>query len=92
LGSVQPPPSESERRYSVRQGRIVWPDREEAALLMQPGEMSLVVGGAENTCEIAYAVVDGHVGVSAWASLAPPGVQSHAVTFIPADLVAKSAK
>jgi hypothetical protein len=78
-------PGENERRYSVRQGRVVWPDREEAALLMQPGEMSMVVGGVENTCEIAFAVVDGHVGISARASFTPPGVQSHADTFIPAD-------
>jgi hypothetical protein len=85
-------PVENERRYSVRQGRVVWPDREEAALLMQPGEISMVVGGAENTCEIAFAVVDGHVGISARASFTPPAVQSNASTFIPADIVAKSAK
>jgi hypothetical protein len=46
-------PGEHERRYSVRQGRIVWPDREEAALLVQPGETSMVIGGVENTCELA---------------------------------------
>ena len=85
-------PAENERRYSVRQGRVVWPDREEAALLVQPGETSMVIGGVENTCEIAFAVVDGRVGISARASFSPPGVQSHAGTFIPADLVAKSAK
>jgi hypothetical protein len=85
-------PTESERRYTVRKGHVVWPDREEAALLMRPGEMSMVVGGVENTCEIAFAVVDGQVGVSARASFTPPGVQTHAGTFIPADLVAKSAK
>ncbi len=85
-------PAENERRYSVRQGRVVWPDREEAALLMQPGEMSLVVGSVENTCEIAFAVVDGHVGIAAQASFTPPGVQSHAGTFIPADVVANTDK
>jgi hypothetical protein len=85
-------PADNERRYSVRQGRVVWPDREEAALLMQPGEISMVIGGVENTCEIAFAVVDGHVGISARASFTPPGAQSHAGTFIPADLVAKSAQ
>jgi hypothetical protein len=84
-------PGENERRYSVREGRVVWPDREEAALLVQPGETSMVIGGVENTCEIAFAVVDGQVGISARASFTPPGVRSYADTFIPADLVAKSA-
>lgn len=84
-------PGENERRYSVRQGRVVWPDREEAALLMLPGETSMVVSGVENTCEIAFAVVDGQVGISARANFTPPGVQSHAGTFISADLVATSA-
>jgi hypothetical protein len=85
-------PAESERRYSVRRGRVVWPDREDAALLMQPGETSMVIGAIENTCEIAFAVVDGHVGVSARANFTPPGVQSQAGTFIPAELVAKGAQ
>ena len=82
-------PAENERRYSVRQGRVVWPTREDAALLMQPGEISVVVAGAENTCEIAFALVDGRAGISARASFTPPGVQSHADTFIPAKLVVK---
>ena len=81
--------ADNERRYSVRQGRVVWPDREEAALLMRPGEISTVIGGVENTCEIAFAVFDGHVGISARASFTPPGVQSHSGTFIPADLDAE---
>ena len=82
-------PGENERRYSVKEGRVVWPDREEAALLMLPGETSMVVGGVENTCEIAFALVDGRVGISARASFTPPGVQSHSGTFIPADLDAE---
>lgn len=78
-------PDESERRYFVRDGRVVWPDREEAALLIKPGEISMVVGGVENTCNISFSVVGGRAGIYAKASFTPPGVQSYAEEFIPAE-------
>lgn len=78
------PLSDTERRFTVKAGHVIWPDHEEAGLLIKTGEASFVVGGENNTCDITPAVVNGHGGLTARANFSAPGLKSHAEKFIPA--------
>ena len=82
----------SQGRFVIGHGHITWlfgpKDRtSEPGLLLMNGESAFLIQGVEDTCEITFAEMDGHIGITAHASFSVPGVPpSNTTVFIPGEV------
>jgi hypothetical protein len=78
IGYNLPGNTRSQGRFAIGHNEIVWlsgPNarQTEPGLLLHKDESALI-GGVEDSCEIAFAVVSGHVGITAHATLTRPNL------------------
>ena len=78
-------------RFVIGHNDITWlvgpkESRSEPGLLLRDKQSALLIQGVEDSCAIAFATMDGHIGITAHASFSLPGAPARDKTvFIPGE-------